>query len=790
MPRVAHLTNRLAIAICLMVFISCALFLTYGGEFISTDEAYLFDATESLARRGNLELNLTTSVRPMMAQDSEPMHAIAAAPLFWLVERLPGVGMVHGMLLFNNLVTAAAAGLLFFYGLALGYRAGAALVVAALFGVGTIAWPYSKTFFSEPLLSFWLLLSAYTLERWRQAFDATGKGWRWLAAGGGAFAAALLTKQAGILALPALLVVVVPGSLTAAAASLTAVRARRSRPLRATRPALVIGAAAAALAAASLVFTGLGERIVTAAGRADLTWLLEASLGYTISPGKSIFIYSPTLVLGLIGILALARRKQRRQAAVPLAMALSFVLGYAVLHKANWMGGLGWGARYMVPLTAFLLLPALPVIERLLAKGPTWARVAATYLALLSVGVQVLGTIMPVHNYYFWIRGGTAWDVGVWAPAQTHLFINFVLFRLFGNRDVAWWVLGRDLSIPTLCAALMAAALAAMVYFWRRGRVAGRQVVALAAASAMLLGGLWVFALTRYTARDDRYLVSDAALGAMLDYLGQHAAPDDVVLLSNPRYQLFFYNFNKAQRLYIVPLPNSPGDQADFEPTPLRPSDNPDHLVEWRIPRVVHDKADAHDTLWLVVDANRYVPGSVRAVEQWMARHYFPIDQYEVTPQVRVVRYSAADPPPPSVPPWPARRAGAVFAGTFTLIGYDLIGEPYRPGDAVNVSLLWRVERAPDTDYTVGLFVIGPDGAPVAERHSEPVGGFGQTYFWKPGEVWRDNHALRLPERLSPGVYTLRLILYTWRDGARLPVAGAGGAALGDFLDMGTITIQ
>ncbi|GAB4456197.1 MAG: hypothetical protein Kow00120_25570 [Anaerolineae bacterium] len=779
-----HATNRLAIAVCLFLFLTATLFLTYGGAFVSDDEVILFDATESLARRGNLGLNLAVNLRDSPVLDSEPMQAIAAAPLFWLVERIPGVGMAHGVLIFNNLVTSLTAGLFFLYATALGYRVGAAALAALLFGVATIAWPYSKAFFREPLTGFFLLLTAYALERWRQAFMVRRAHRRWIALGGAAFVASLFTKEAIFFALPALVILILPGITRPGVAALAAWwRAHRRVIVSAL---LAIAGVVVFLAA----FGSLGDQLVQLFRQPRLEWLPEAVIGYTASPGKGLFVFSPVLLLGLVGVVMLARAGRWRQALMPLAMLAGFVLGYALLRNELWTGGLGWGPRYMVPITPFLMLAALPVFQDLLDHKRTWARVAVTYLALLSIGIQLLGTVMPVANYYYWIRGGTAWDVGVWVPTQTHIFINFILFVLFGNRDVAWWTLGRDFSIPLLCGLLMALAAAGVVYVRRRkSRLRWRQVGALAAAALIALSGLFVYALSRYTARDARYLVEDDALHAMLAYLGANVAPDDAVVLSNPNYQPFFLNFNKQRDLFVVTLPNSPDPSASPRPL-LVDAGNPDGLILKRIARTMHTRARAHDTLWLVVDGSRYVSDRPRPVEHWMARHYFPVDQHEITPLVRVVRYSTADPPSPVAPPGPGTPAGATFGGTFTLAGYDLAGAPYHAGEAVNVSLVWRVESAPDTDYTVGLFVVGPDGVPRAERHSEPLGGFGQTYFWEPGQVWRDNHALYLPADLPPGPYTLRLIVYTWYDGQRLPVTDATGGALGDVLDFASFAVE
>ena len=768
--------HRLAFACSLAALVCAILFLTYGGTLISTDEMILFDATESVARGGGLDMNLTTAIRETETLDDGAMQALAASPLFWLIERIPGVGMVHGLLVFNNLITGATAALLFMYALALGYRTRTALAAGLLFALATIAWPYSKTFFSEPLLGFCLLLAAYALERFRQGFLRVGVlRWPWLTLALAAFVAAVFTKQAAVLALPALAMLIVPGWSTFT---------RRGQTAQLFRVVIT-----AATIATTITIPIASNRILSALDNASLEWLLKASIGYTFSPGQGMFTFSPILLLGLAGLFMLARQHRWRYVLMPTARLVGFVVGYAILRHEQWFAGKGWGPRYTVPLTAFLLLPALPVIQHALSQRRTWARAGFVALALLSFAIQLVGTLVPVDDYYERIHGGTAWDVGVWVPDQTQIVINTGLLLSGNALDVAWVRTGLDLAIPALCGLAAAASVAAMRYLGQGRAHNLRRAAAVSIAAVALTGSLFLFALTRYTARDEHYLVEDARLHQMLDYLNHSAGTNDVIVLSNPRYQWFFYNFNKRPGLDIVVLPNSPGERPSPEQPAQVVSDNPEHLIEKRIARKVHRLADTYETLWLLVDGSRYVTWSVRPVEQWMTRHFFPIEEHEVTPQVRVVRYSTASPPPPAAPPWPQAQSNAVFGDTFRLMGYDLIGTPFHPGELINVSLMWEVVRAPATDYSVGLLVADADGATRAERHSEPLGGFEQTYFWQPGEYWRDNHAIRLPADLPAGRYRLRLILYTWHDGQRLPVVSAEGNPPGDVLELGSIEI-
>jgi hypothetical protein len=111
-----------------------------------------------------------------LAQYSQygPGQSIAAVPLFWLGSVVAALfpPAIYPWLIraivgwFNPVVTAGVAALLYVAVLLLGFRHRIAVAIALLYGLGTMAWPQSKTFFAEPLTalllfgSFILLLAA------------------------------------------------------------------------------------------------------------------------------------------------------------------------------------------------------------------------------------------------------------------------------------------------------------------------------------------------------------------------------------------------------------------------------------------------------------------------------------------------------------------------------------------------------------------------------------------------------------------------------------------------------
>jgi hypothetical protein len=117
----------------------------------------------------------------------------------------------------------------------------------------------------------------------------------------------------------------------------------------------------------------------------------EGILGLLFSPGKSVFLYAPPLLLSSV----LWPRFRRSYPALGLFLALAW--GAALAFYGTWWawhGGWTWGPRLLVPLIPLSCLPLGMVPER-----RSW-RVVAGALVVLGVGVQLLGVLTDVTPHY------------------------------------------------------------------------------------------------------------------------------------------------------------------------------------------------------------------------------------------------------------------------------------------------------------------------------------------------------------------------------------------------------
>ena len=112
-----------------------------------------------------------------------------------------------------------------------------------------------------------------------------------------------------------------------------------------------------------------------------------------------------------------------------------------------------------------------------------------------------------------------------------------------------------------------------------------------------------------------------------------------------------------------------------------------------------------------------------------------------------------------------------------------------RPGNILNLSIQWEALQDISERYTIGTYLMSPQGTIELQNDSEPVGGFWPTQQWSAGDVIRHNVAFVLPDDLPPGHYAVWAVMYSVVDGARLPVSDETATAIRDHVELYTIEV-
>ena len=255
------------------------------------------------------------------------------------------------------------------------------LVTATLLVFATILLPYSRALSDVVATGGWLI--------WGAAFAAraSARGDRASAALSGlCLGCAFLTR--------------VP-SAVAIAPIFLAMLARTDRSRRWTLGAIAIAAALPA-AAAGMWFNALrtGSPFVPAFLLPRYSFvqpgggsLLVGVGGLLVSPGKSLLLFSPAILVGLAGLPRMMRER-RADAWMVIGTLVLFLLVHGSLD--DWHADWGWGPRYFVFIIPLLWLPSLWVFDAL--RPRTWMRRAVIALVAASVAVQL--TALAINWQY------------------------------------------------------------------------------------------------------------------------------------------------------------------------------------------------------------------------------------------------------------------------------------------------------------------------------------------------------------------------------------------------------
>jgi hypothetical protein len=386
--------------------------LTSTGRVRTPDEYNTLYTTESLVLRGSTAVPQAVQLHNFYGRYDvhgqpraayPPGQALVCAPWYalgqYLLARLPGVpaedtDLVVGFSSSLSSATYSALTVTFFFLLlvGIGVASNPALYAAAMVGLGTPIFAYSGWLFSEPLSATVFLGVALLVFGRGRAHDTITV--RTASLAGLALGLATMVRPTNGLAIPVF-----------AAALLV----RDGRP--ALRAAVVLCAASAIGVGALLVHNALlfGGPFefgypATAEGAKRLntfnTPLVKGLYGFLLSPGKSVFVFAPPLLLALAGLRRLWKL-DRGVTTLAVAFPLTYLFFFA--RYTQWEGGYCVGPRYLVPSIVLLCLGLGPILENATSRIKKTAAVLLGVAALVqcvSLATSFMEDQVPRGRYY------------------------------------------------------------------------------------------------------------------------------------------------------------------------------------------------------------------------------------------------------------------------------------------------------------------------------------------------------------------------------------------------------
>lgn len=347
-------------------------------------------------------------------------QSLAAVPLYVAGRAVQSLGggdlAIFGRLaasLLNALVTALTVLLLYRCGRMLGYAVRSSLLMAVGYGLSTMAWPYAKSFASEPLTGALLLLGFFALERALVRPDAGQR--RWLVLSGAAHGAALLVRISSGIALPVAGIYLLWHLVDA--------RRRGEGSASRTLQRLLLwgGPVAAGMVGVALYnLVRFGDPFVT--GYQSIGWSVPPQVGLyglLLSPGKGVFWYNPLLLASLVG-LALMLTRRRGPAVYILGLSLVWIAFHSPYRF--WEGGWSWGPRLLLPIVPFLILPLGELFcstrrSLVLTQAPLGMRARCLSL-LATVGRRAMPLLLAIGLVVQVLAIGADYTRYLWATSQ------------------------------------------------------------------------------------------------------------------------------------------------------------------------------------------------------------------------------------------------------------------------------------------------------------------------------------------------------------------------------------
>ncbi|MCK6628778.1 MAG: phospholipid carrier-dependent glycosyltransferase [Anaerolineae bacterium] len=729
---------------------------TFDGTLHSTDGLSMLAVAENMVKHGRFDTRqLENWENVFLGINNQPFSkypigpTLLMLPFVALALVIPQLGLIQTTLVLMPLATALTAPYVYLSARRLGYAPKTGMVLTLLAGLATMAWPRTRDLVADPLI-LWSFTAAFY---YALAYRQQGRR-RHPTLLGLTLSLAVLHKVTNL--------VVVPFFFWYMAAP--AGRLFDLKSLKKHKPALAI--AGAAWASCLLIIGGynlvrFNSLVETGYERLFTTPLWLGFSGFLISPYKSIFLYTPLLIL-IPFSLKPAWQRHRHEVVFILALLLSQMLLFGAWH--DWGGGESWGPRFLMPLHSLLLLLLLPFIERALQPGQWRWQMGLIFFSGLSLWLQLLAisardyVYLDAENYWSPPPSPSLWGELSWTrPDQWPIWGHWLRFEV-DNIPVIWrWQWGEISHFDglTLLAALFIVTLALVGIALSSG---GQAAAKLFAFQKPVLGSVWLVALgcvavMLVRSYHDPHSIEEPeetdeywpAYSALLADLPQLATKRDAVIFTDSRYDFYLFNADKSfTQRFMVANPKQT------------------QLLE-AIPHLIQAQAST-SRIWLVTDP--LDNGQLAyATEIWLRAHSHPKNTYIFGNSVRLTAFEPLQP----VSHWTAIPAKPPMTALLEPDKYEfediagLLGWNWSSLDPAKSSVLETGQT-----YPFELYWIYQGKAPQDTFFARLLDPTGQTalqvllpsdtdHHLTLGQLMIEQTKISIPAKLAPGLYQLQL---------------------------------
>lgn len=252
-----------------------------------------------------------------------------------------------------------------------------AFVSSILLGNATILWVYSSNFWTQPIVTFGIFVAFYFLFRFSREDNI-----KYLFLAGLCAGYAYISRYASLLSLPFFILYLVGSRWE-------------------ERKAIIKALAIFSIPLFVILFIQIYWNFYRFGSPFDLgvytlpfscKWFIPHFTGMLFSLNRSIFVFSPPLILGVLGLNKFFKEHKIECISIT-GISLVFLIFYSFFGFGISFIGSAWGPRYLVPTTPFLLLPVCLFIEEI-----RWKKILAYSILSLGLLIQFVAVFQPLQG--------------------------------------------------------------------------------------------------------------------------------------------------------------------------------------------------------------------------------------------------------------------------------------------------------------------------------------------------------------------------------------------------------